>query len=69
MARGKVKWFNNAKGYGFIIQESGEDIFVHYSVIEQDGYRSLNAGEEVEFDLANGQKGLQATKVVKSSAL
>ncbi len=69
MARGKVKWFNNAKGYGFIAQESGEDIFVHYSVIEQDGYRSLNAGEEVEFDLANGQKGLQATKVIKAASL
>lgn len=69
MARGKVKWFNNAKGYGFIAQESGEDIFVHYSVIQQDGYRSLNAGEEVEFDLANGQKGLQATKVIKAASL
>lgn len=69
MARGKVKWFNNAKGYGFIAQESGEDIFVHYSVIEQDGYRSLNAGEEVEFDLTNGQKGLQATKVIKAASL
>ena len=69
MARGKVKWFNNAKGYGFIAQESGEDIFVHYSVIQQDGYRSLNAGEEVEFDLANGQKGLQATKVIKAPSL
>lgn len=69
MARGKVKWFNNAKGYGFIMQEGGDDIFVHYSVIQQDGYRSLNAGEEVEFDLANGQKGLQATKVIKASAL
>ncbi len=69
MARGKVKWFNNAKGYGFIAQESGEDIFVHYSVIQQEGYRSLNAGEEVEFDLANGQKGLQATKVIKAASL
>jgi CspA family cold shock protein len=65
MERGKVKWFNNAKGYGFIAQDNGEDVFVHYSVIQQDGYRSLNAGEEVEFDLANGEKGLQASKVVK----
>jgi cold shock protein len=65
MERGKVKWFNNAKGYGFIAQDSGEDVFVHYSVIEQDGYRSLNAGEEVEFDFANGDKGLLASKVIK----
>ena len=66
MARGKVKWFNNAKGYGFIAQDNGEDIFVHYSAIQQDGYRSLNAGEEVEFDLTTGQKGLQATNVMKA---
>jgi cold shock protein len=65
MEKGKVKWFNNAKGYGFIAQDSGKDVFVHYSVIQQDGYRSLNAGEEVEFDLTNGDKGLQASKVVK----
>ena len=65
MERGKVKWFNNAKGYGFIAQDSGDDVFVHYSVIQQDGYRSLNAGEEVEFDLASSEKGLQASKVVK----
>jgi CspA family cold shock protein len=65
MEKGKVKWFNNAKGYGFIAQDSGDDVFVHYSVIQQDGYRSLNAGEEVEFDLTNGEKGLQASRVVK----
>jgi len=67
MARGKVKWFNNSKGYGFITQEGGEDIFVHYSAIQQEGYRSLNAGEEVQFDLVNGDKGLQAANVSKVS--
>jgi cold shock protein len=67
MARGKVKWFNNAKGYGFIAQDSGEDVFVHYSAIQQDGYRSLAVGDEVQFDVVTGQKGLQATKVTKVS--
>jgi CspA family cold shock protein len=65
--KGRVKWFNNAKGYGFIAQDSGEDVFVHYSAIQQEGYRSLNAGEEVEFDVTNGQKGLQAANVIKAS--
>ena len=65
MTRGTVKWFNNVKGYGFIAQEQGEDVFVHYSAIQQDGYKSLNAGEEVQFDLTTGEKGLQAQNVSK----
>jgi cold shock protein len=65
MATGTVKWFNNVKGYGFIAQEQGEDVFVHYSAIQQDGYKSLNAGEAVQFELITGQKGLQAQNVSK----
>ena len=65
MARGKVKWFNNSKGYGFIAQDQGEDVFVHYSAIQQDGYRSLSVGEEVQFEIISGEKGLQATNVTK----
>ena len=65
MARGTVKWFNNVKGYGFIAQEHGEDVFVHYSAILEEGYRSLNAGEEVQFELTTGEKGLQAVNVSK----
>ena len=67
MTRGKVKWFNNPKGYGFITHEGGEDVFVHFSAIQQEGYRSLNAGEEVQFDIVNGDKGLQAANVSKVS--
>ncbi len=63
MARGKVKWFSNQKGYGFITPESGKDVFVHYSAIQGDGYKSLEEGQDVEFDVENGPKGEQATKV------
>ncbi|XWX04254.1 cold-shock protein [Aggregatilineales bacterium SYSU G02658] len=62
--RGTVKWFNAEKGYGFITPESGEDVFVHYSEIQSSGYRALNDGDKVEFDITQGQKGLQASKVV-----
>lgn len=62
--RGVVKWFNAEKGYGFITPESGEDVFVHYSEIQSTGYRALNDGDKVEFDITQGQKGLQASKVI-----
>ena len=61
--KGVVKWFNPAKGYGFIQRSSGEDVFVHFSAIQMDGYRSLDEGMEVEFDVAEGPKGLQAENV------
>ena len=64
---GKVKWFNNSKGYGFIGREDGADVFVHYSAITGDGYRSLQEGDEVEFEIVDGQKGPQAANVVKKS--
>ncbi len=63
MANGKVKWFNDAKGFGFIEQSTGEDVFVHYSAIQTDGYRSLKEGQDVEFELDNADKGLRAANV------
>ena len=66
MARGTVKWFNEAKGFGFISQEGGEDVFVHFSSIQGDGFRTLAEGEPVEFDVARGPKGLQASNVRKA---
>lgn len=63
MARGKVKWFSRDKGYGFISQEDGEDVFVHYTALGGGGYQNLEEGEEVEFDVTQGAKGPQATNV------
>ena len=63
--KGKVKWFNNQKGYGFISDEEGNDVFVHYSGVKMDGYKSLEEGCEVEFDVVQGTKGPQATNVTK----
>ena len=63
MAVGTVKWFNADKGYGFISPESGADVFVHFSAIQTGGYRSLEEGQKVEFDVEQGQRGLQATNV------
>ncbi|HNY90405.1 MAG TPA: cold-shock protein [bacterium] len=65
MARGKVKWFNENKGFGFIEQENGDDVFVHFSVIQMEGFKTLSEGIEVEFDAVSGDKGLQATRVSK----
>ncbi|MFQ5329300.1 MAG: cold-shock protein [Thermodesulfobacteriota bacterium] len=65
MATGKVKWFNDTKGYGFIEQDSGDDIFVHYSAIGGDGFKTLKEGDEVEFDVTDGTKGPQAVDVRK----
>jgi CspA family cold shock protein len=62
--KGVVKWFNPAKGYGFIQRSTGEDVFVHFSAIQMEGYRKLDQGVEVEFDLKQGPKGLQAENVV-----
>lgn len=64
-AQGRVKWFNDAKGYGFIARENGPDVFVHYTAINGDGFRSLSEGQTVQFEITEGPKGLQATNVVK----
>jgi len=65
MAKGKVKWFSNEKGYGFIAVESGKDVFVHHSAIQGEGYKTLSEGQEVEFEIQEGPKGEQAANVVK----
>jgi CspA family cold shock protein len=65
MPQGRVKWFNNAKGYGFIVQEGGPEVFVHYSAIQGEGYKTLSEGQEVEFEIADSDKGPQATNVTR----
>jgi CspA family cold shock protein len=65
--KGIVKWFNGAKGYGFIQRSTGEDVFVHFSAIQADGYRSLNEGEAVEFEIQQGPKGLNAVEVTRNA--
>ncbi len=68
MARihGKVKWFNNVKGYGFIGRDDGPDVFVHYSALQQEGYKSLQEGDDVEFEIVEGKKGPQAENVTRA---
>ncbi len=65
MAKGRVKWFNASKGYGFISREDGSDVFVHFSAIQGDGFKTLDEGQEVEFEVIDGKKGPQAANVVK----
>jgi CspA family cold shock protein len=66
MAQGSVKWFNDAKGFGFITQADGEDVFVHFSAVQAQGFKSLAEGDKVEFDVTRGPKGLQAANVRKA---
>jgi len=66
IATGRVKWFNDAKGYGFIAREDGPDVFVHYTAIQGEGFKSLSEGQQVEFEIVEGPKGLQASNVRKS---
>jgi CspA family cold shock protein len=68
MSQGTVKWFNDSKGFGFIAQQNGEDVFVHQSAIQAEGFRTLAEGEKVEFDVVKGPKGLQASNVRKLGA-
>ena len=65
MAEGTVKWFNDSKGFGFIEQEDGEDVFVHFSAVQGDGFKTLSEGDRVEFEIQQGPKGLQSANVVK----
>ncbi len=65
--KGKVKWFNEAKGFGFITHSSGKDVFVHYSVIECEGFKTLKDGEEVDYELKEGERGLQAVRVLRTN--
>ncbi len=66
--RGTVKWFNNAKGFGFLGRDTGPDVFIHYSSIQSDGYKSLKEGDEVDFDVIQGEKGPQADRVIRIKA-
>jgi len=67
MEKGRVKWFNASKGYGFITQDNGQDVFVHFSAIQSEGFKSLQEGQEVEFEVTSGAKGPQAAKVALSA--